>query len=189
MKNNHYKCIVVDPPWDLKFGGPKLSYPDQKRKLDYSTMTPPEISELPIGEWAADNSFLWLWATNGRSYSSKKPILVEAFELMEKWGFRYYTLLTWNKAQGVCPFGPYIITTEHILFGYKGKCGFSKNIMGKMKTEFYAKRGEHSEKPKLFYENIEQYFDSPRLDVFARKRHSGFDAWGNEVEEEDNEND
>ena len=37
---------------------------------------------------------MWLWATNSRSKSSGRPILQQAFDLMEKWGFRYYTLIT-----------------------------------------------------------------------------------------------
>ena len=81
---------------------------------------------------------MWLWATNSRSRSSGRPVLQQAFELMEQWGFRYYTLLTWDKATGPCPFGPYQITSEHCLFGYRGKCRFPQRSLGKMKTVFAA---------------------------------------------------
>ena len=60
-------------------------------------MTLDEITEVGVPAWAADNSFLWLWATNGRSRSSGLPILQQAFELMGQWGFRYYTIITWDK--------------------------------------------------------------------------------------------
>ncbi len=106
---------------------------------------------------------------------------MQAFDLMEHWGFRYYTTLTWDKSTGPCPFGPYQITTEHCLFGYRGKCRFPKASLGKMKTAFSAAVSCHSEKPSYLYQHIEQYFANPRLDVFARRPHSGFDAWGNEV--------
>ena len=51
-----------------------------------------------------------------------------------------------------------------------------------MKTLFSERTKRHSEKPAILYEYIKDYFPSPRLDVFARRRHIGFDAWGDEVE-------
>ena len=178
----HYKCIVVDPPWDQGKTGKRSVRPKQGTSLDYPTMTLDEIAALPVDEWAADESFLWLWATNSRSQSSGKPILVHAFELMEHWGFRYYTLLTWDKSTGPCPFGPYQITTEHCLVGYRGRCLFPKESLGKMKTAFAARTRRHSEKPAILYEHVRRYFDEPRLDVFARRRHQGFEAWGDQAE-------
>ena len=176
-----YKCIVVDPPWDQGKTGKRSVRPNQGTDLDYPTMTRDEIAALPIGEWAAGESFLWLWATNSRSRSSGKPILTLAFELMEYWGFRYYTMLTWDKATGPCPFGPYQITTEHCLFGYRGRCVFPKSSLGKMKTAFSAPVTRHSEKPSLLYDSVRRHFDAPRLDVFARRCHPGFDSWGDEA--------
>ena len=177
-----YKGIVVDPPWDQGKTGKRSARPNQGTDLDYPTMSFKEIADIPIGEWADDEAFLWLWATNSRSRSSDRPILMQAFELMEHWGFRYYTLLTWDKATGPAPFGPFQITTEHCLFGYRGKCRFPKESWGKMKTAFSAPVTRHSEKPSIIYEHANQYFDGPFLDVFARRRHPGFDAWGNEVQ-------
>lgn len=176
-----YKCIVVDPPWDQGKTGKRSVRPNQGTDLDYPTMTRDEIAALPIGEWAAGESFLWLWATNSRSRSSDKPILTLAFELMEYWGFRYYTMLTWDKATGPCPFGPYQITTEHCLFGYRGRCVFPKSSLGRMKTAFSAPVTRHSEKPSLLYDSVRRHFGAPRLDVFARRCHPGFDSWGDEA--------
>lgn len=178
-----YKCIVVDPPWDQGKTGKRSVRPNQGTNLDYPTMNLNQIAAIPVADWADDESFLWLWATNSRSRSSGKPILVQAFELMERWKFRYYTTLTWNKATGPCPFGPYQITTEHCLFGYRGRCAFPKESLGKMKTAFSAPVTRHSEKPSVLYEHISNYFDGPFLDVFARRRHPSFDAWGDEVHE------
>jgi len=178
-----YRAIVVDPPWDQGKTGIRSVRPNQGPTLDYPTMTQNEILRgARIDEWAADNAFLWLWATNSRSRSSGRPILLQAFELMEAWGFRYYTMLTWSKRTGPCPFGPYQITTEHCLFGYRGKCRFPKQSLGGMKTLFESPPARHSEKPTLLYEHIRAHFPTPRLDVFARRRHRGFDAWGDEAE-------
>jgi N6-adenosine-specific RNA methylase IME4 len=41
---------------------------------------------------------------------------------------------------------------------------------------------EHSEKPVIFYEIIEEMYDhGPRLELFARRTRAGWDAWGNEA--------
>ena len=180
-----YRSIVVDHPWDQGKTGLRSVRPNQGRMLDYPTMTQDEIFQaVQLDEWAAEDAFIWLWATNSRSRSSGKPILQQAFELLDLWGFRYYTMLTWSKGTGPCPFGPYQITTEHCLFGYRGKCKFYKRSLGKMKTMFETGTKKHSEKPTVLYENIRRYFPAQRLDVFARRRHEGFDGWGNEAEQE-----
>ena len=151
-------------------------------------MTPGEIAALPIPKIAEDNAFLWLWVTNSRSKSSGRPIIQQGFDLLEHWGFRYNTTVTWSKGTGPCPFGPYQITTEHILFAYRGKFEIPKKSMGKMKTIFLTDPARHSEKPAVFYENVRNNFEGPRVDLFARRRHEGFYAWGNQVEDEVQEN-
>ncbi len=177
-----YRSIVVDPPWDQGKTGLRNVRPNQGVVLDYPTMTQEEIFRcVPLSRWAAEDAFIWLWATNSRSRSSGKPVLRQAFELLDLWGFRYYTMLTWSKGTGPCPFGPYQITTEHCLFGYRGKCKFSKHSLGKMKTMFETSATRHSEKPAVLYEHIRRYFPSRRLDVFSRRAHEGFDSWGDEA--------
>ena len=39
----------------------------------------------------------------------------------------------------------------------------------------------HSEKPAKFY-GLVKSLGEPRIDLFARKKRSGWDCWGNEVE-------
>ena len=183
IQSGNYRCIVIDPPWDQGKTGLRSVRPNQGKDLDYPTMILDDIAAIPIVKWAANDAFIWLWATNSRSRSSGRTILQQAFELLDRWGFRYYTLITWDKGNGPCPFGPYRITTEHCLFGYRGKCEFSKESMGSLQTLFAAPSKRHSEKPDVFYELINQHFPQPRLDVFARRRHRGFDAWGDEISE------
>ncbi len=175
-----YKVLVIDPPWPQGKTGKRDVRPNQTTTLDYPTMTKLELIELPVKEWAAENSFLWLWATNSKDQKTKEPILKMAFELMEEWGFKFYTMITWDKKTGPCPFGPYQITTEHILFGYKGTCKFSKESLGKMKTCFTESSTLHSVKPNSFYETISKHFSGPRIDIFSRQKRTGFDGWGNE---------
>ncbi|HLW07521.1 MAG TPA: MT-A70 family methyltransferase [Marinilabiliaceae bacterium] len=175
-----YKVLIIDPPWNQGKTGKRAVRPNQGTKLDYPTMSKQELLQLPVSDWAEDQSFLWLWATNSKDRKTKEPILKTAFDLMEAWGFNYYTLITWNKRTGPCPFGPYQIITEHVLFGYKGKAEFDKNTLGKMQTLFTESPTVHSAKPDSFYQRINELFPGDKLDVFARQVRDGFDGWGNQ---------
>lgn len=136
---------------------------------------------MPIPDWSdPDQSFLWLWATNSKDKRTREPVLSMAFDLMERRGFGFYTMITWDKKTGPYPSGPYQITTEHVLFGYRGKAVFDRQILGTMKTCFTAKPGAHNSKPESFYQEIARLFPGPRLDVFARQRRPSYDGWGNE---------
>ena len=178
--NKKYKCIVVDPPWNQGKTGKRSVRPNQGTTLDYPTMSKEELLRLPIEKWSDNNCFLWLWATNSKDRITKEPILKIAFDLIEEWGFKFYTIITWNKKTGPCPFGPYQIITEQVLFAYKGTAKFERNSLGKLQTMFTESATAHSVKPNSFYTEICKYFDTPRLDVFARQRREGFDGWGNE---------
>ncbi len=176
-----YKVIVVDPPWNQGKTGKRKVRPNQTTTLDYPTLSKEELLKLPIGQWATkEQSFLWLWATNSKDRNTGEPILKMSFELMERWGFKFYTMITWNKRTGPCPFGPYQIVTEHVLFGYKGKAVFNRDCLGKMQTFFTETSTIHSAKPDSFYQQLTEYFEGPRLDVFSRQIRDGYDGWGNE---------
>jgi len=175
-----YHVLVVDPPWNQGKTGRRKVRPHQGTVLDYPTLSKGELLALPIPQWAADQAYLWLWATNSKDRHSGEPILAMAFDLMAAWGFQYYTLITWHKRTGPCPFGPYQIITEHVLFGYRGKALFPKSCWGKLQTCFSETPTHHSTKPASFYRQIAALFPGERLDVFARQVHPGFDGWGNE---------
>ena len=139
-----------------------------------------DLMKLPVQDWADDNAFLWLWATNSKDKKTKEPVLKTSFDLISHWGFNFYTMITWNKRTGPCPFGTYQIVTEHILFCYRGTAKFKKESLGKMQNIFTESSSAHSVKPASFYQEICKYFDGPRLDVFARQVRPGFDGIGNE---------
>lgn len=175
-----YRVIVIDPPWNQGKTGKRSARPNQSTLLDYPTMSKEDLINLPVNDWADDQCFLWLWATNSKDKNTKEPILYTAFDLLKHWGFEFYTLITWNKKTGPCPFGPYQVVTEHLLFAYKGKAIFDRSVLGKMQTIFTETPTAHSVKPQSFYEQIAALFPGPRLDVFARQKRPGFDGWGNE---------
>jgi len=143
------------------------------RDLPYKVMTNKEIENFEIDKFADTECDLFLWTTNG-----KLPI---AFRVMDKWGFHYSNLMVWNKQDGLCHNGFHNVL-EFVLYGYKGRNGL--DYKNPLKPYFEAKRWKHSEKPSLFYAKLLKVTSAPRIDIFARKRHFGFDAYGDQVEKQ-----
>jgi hypothetical protein len=48
------------------------------------------------------------------------------------------------------------------------------------RLDFAAPRREHSRKPEEFYALVREVSPGPRLDVFSREPHEGFEQYGNE---------
>lgn len=175
-----YSAIVVDPPWNQGKTGKRKVRPNQGLELDYPTLSKEELMQLPVDKLGKEDSFLFLWTTNSKDKKTGEPFLKMSFDLMEEWGYNFYTMITWDKKTGPCPFGPFQIVTEYVLFGYRGKCTFKKDKLGFMKNIFSESITAHSVKPQSFYDAIAEMTDGKRLDIFARQTRKGFDGWGNE---------
>lgn len=197
----HYQCLLVDPPWP-EHGGGKI-----KRGADrhYPLMSVREIAALPVGELAADDAHLWLWATGN--------YLADAIDCGRAWGFRYVNFRPWVKAHSyqtddggvriltepevICFEGSRLVTmpqtpglgqymrcdAEILLLFVRGKLPLPSY---KPRQTIYAPRGRHSAKPACVYADIERMSPGPRLEMFARARREGWAAWGNEVESDIN---
>lgn len=155
---NKYRTILADPPYPQKMTGKYSIRPKRNKRLPYPSMTLEEIKKLPIKELSEQGCHLWLWTTN--------QFLKESFEIMNSWGFKYLTTITWVKPSGLGNW--FISRTQHCLFGYKEKCQFNKARY--RPTVFFANVEKHSEKPKEFYKLIESISDKKRLELFARKK-------------------
>lgn len=162
-----YQTIVIDPPWDYEGSGFRNC---RVPSVPYATMTIDEIAALPVGDLAEANAHLYLWTTN--------LFLPKSFALLEPWGFRYATLLTWTKPQPVLSHY-FLSRTEHIIFGVKGSLPLARRdaenhiIGGRPKM--------HSTKPDAFYQLVESCSPGPWLELFARRSRPGWVAWGAEV--------
>lgn len=176
--NKKYKIIYADPPWQYSDKGSNGAAENH-----YRTMRFEEICKLPINKIADSNCVLFLWTTY--------PMLREAMELMEAWGFHYKTIgfqwLKQNKSGKGWFFGLGRWTrgnTEPCLIGLKGKpkrksCSVSQLIESPL--------SRHSEKPAIVRDKIVELMgDNLRIELFARQKVEGWDCWGNEVAEEDN---
>jgi N6-adenosine-specific RNA methylase IME4 len=164
-----YPVVVIDPPWDWGDEGDADQF--GRGRPTYGTMGYEELAAQPVGAHAAADSHLYLWITN-RS-------LPKGFGLLEAWGFRYVTTLTWCKPH----FGMgnyYRGQTEHVLFGVRGSLPLLRHDRG---TWFEAPRpGGHSTKPDVFYELVEECSPGPWLEMFNRGgARPGWAAWGAEA--------
>lgn len=161
-----FPTIVIDPPWDWGDEGDQ----DQlgRARPDYHTLSFNELLELPVDKLSLPDAHIYLWITN-RS-------LPKGFALLEKWGFRYITCLTWVKPS--FGMGNYFRgQTEQVLFGVKGSLPLKRKDVG---TVFNAPRGTngHSSKPVEFYGIVESCSHSPYLEMFSRVSRDGWVAWG-----------
>jgi len=174
-----YQIIYADPPWKYN------SRANHKTRFrggacgHYSLMSMEKIKSLPINKITDKNCALFLWTTF--------PYLKEQLEVFESWGFKFKTLgfawLKTNKNNGFPFFGVGYYTKSNMelcLLGIKGKM---KPITNKISQIIIAPRKEHSRKPNEIRDKIVELFgDLPRIELFAREKVKGWDAWGNEFE-------
>lgn len=171
-----FKTIVADPPWFERGSGRIKRGADRHYKL---MKTSDIIALAPHVRDLADpgGCHLYLWTTNNH--------LHDAIHVMEAWGFRYVTIITWVKDRmGLGQY--YRGLTEHCLFGVRGKVPY-KILDGKRQqglTAFNASKREHSRKPEEMRDMIETVSYSPYLEMFARPPHPrGWATWGIEADE------
>lgn len=168
-----YNVIYADPPWSYKnknTGGTMKSGAESK----YPTMTLDEICNLPIKDISEKDSVLFLWAT--------VPLMPEAFQVLNAWGYNYKTMLTWRKVMSLGMGFWFRGQCEHLLLGVKGSV---KAFRLQEPNFIQSKVGKHSEKPQEFRELIERATSNmeniKRIELFARSKSKGWDTWGNEV--------
>lgn len=173
MRSKRYNIIYADPPWSFNFHKRGLK---DKSHL-YQTMKAQDIVGLPIKELVSDDCVLFLWVMN-----SEIPL---ALDVIDSWGFKYKTVaFTWVKTtKNTYHFGGGNWTRsnpEICLLATKGK---PKRMSASVRNLCISPLREHSRKPDEVRDAIVQLCgDLPRVELFARQQHPGWDVWGNEVE-------
>ena len=164
---------VDTPPWRY-----------EQRKVQgaaenhYSTMSIDELCALPVPELAAKDCALFLWATF--------PQLSEALHLIRAWGFRYKTVaFVWLKRNRKSPSWFYGMgywtrsNAEICLLATKGK---PKRQSAGVHQFIISPIEQHSKKPDEARNKILALMGNlPRVELFARQKTPGWDAWGNEI--------
>lgn len=177
--NKKYPIVYCDPPWNFRTYSDKGK---EKKSAEnhYPTMTKKQIQDLDIPSICEKDCALIMWITF--------PCMEEALELLKKWGFTYKTnLFTWiklNKKADTLMWGCGYYTranAEICILATRGKP--LKRMSRSVHQVIMSKVREHSRKPDEARERIVQLFgDLPRIELFARQKHEGWDSWGNEVE-------
>jgi N6-adenosine-specific RNA methylase IME4 len=157
-----YRVIVADPAWPYDVDTPD---PRDRATHPYAQMSLAEIAALDVASIAAADSVLWLWTTNFH-------LLNGALEVIDRWGFKPITMLTWAKdkpGHGAWLRG----ATEHCILATRGTPTVELTTES---TLLHAPVGRHSEKPSEFFALVERLCPAPRYaELFSRRRYS--DKW------------
>ncbi len=176
--NKKYNIIYADPPWPYK---DKALAGNRGACCKYDVMEQKDIKDLPVKDISSDNCVLFMWVT--------MPKLNECFDVISSWGFEYKTCaFTWIKQNKV---------NNNTLFWGMGRwtranpelCliatkGNPKRVSAAVHSVIMSPIERHSKKPDIVRNKIvELCGDLPRIELFARQKTEGWDAFGNEVDE------
>lgn len=179
LPDKKYQVIYADPPWAYLWGTGKDggNFAPEKH---YPTMSTDEICDLPIKNLRDKNCALFMWTT--------MPTLPDGLRVLAAWGFKYKTCaFTWVKITkaGFPLAGMGSYTKSNAELCLLGMRGHIKSIDKTVPQIIMARRMGHSVKPPETRDRIVRLFgDVPRIELFARQRISGWDAWGNETPDE-----
>jgi len=158
-----YATILADPPWDVQQGGGHGAI------NHYRLMSVDQIKALPVAGLAKPDAHLWLWTTNAA--------LEQAYGVVRAWGFEPRSLLTWFKPY--MGLGVYLRNcTEQLIFATRGKAPI---LVRNQPNWLFALRQDHSHKPEELYEIIQRCSPGPYVELFARRKRTGWDSWGDQV--------
>ena len=173
LPRGRYRVIYADPPW--WYGTPQHSKTEQVATLGthYPSMKTGAICDLPVGDMAADNAVLFLWATS--------PLLFEAKAVIDAWGFTYKASIVWDKV--LHNVGHYVsVRHEFLLICTRGSCLPDSDKLHDSVVSI--ERTAHSAKPEQFRDIIDEMYTpvkGDRLELFARAatpKH--WASWGNQ---------
>ncbi len=187
MISGPYSVILSDCPWQYSDRTPRGGAEKHYRTLPLKEIASFKVNGTLVGDLAAPDCALFLWAT--------WPLLVEALYVIRRWGFDYKgCAFTWVKTTqaGKPAMGLGRMTrgnTEPCLFATRGKpkrvdAGVHQVVLDDTLAEeaVFAPRGPHSAKPPEVRDRIVRLLgDVPRLELFARDRAPGWHAFGNEL--------
>ena len=163
-----FAVIYADPPWRLEVG-----LPDRAAENHYPTMLLEDICALPVADIAHEDAILFLWVTAPKLYDSMKVV--------DAWGFTYRTCMVWAKDK--FGMGYYVRNQhEHLLICKRGEIPTPPEL-ARCSSLVEAPRLEHSAKPPVFYDIIdEMYPELRKIELFSRSPRKGWEAWGNQAE-------
>jgi N6-adenosine-specific RNA methylase IME4 len=174
-----YDLFYSDPPWPQTKGNARACRPKQGKNLDYKTITLSEIDMIhrEFFKQASRNHNVFMWTID--------KYLHEAEIMMKDCGYKLHARIIWDKGNGIAPAFTVRFSHEYLLWFFKP--GYilmpMTEIRGKYNTVISEKSTVHSRKPEAAYEMLENMFPSAKkIELFARQRRDGWDAFGNEMD-------
>nr|WP_052231892.1 MT-A70 family methyltransferase [Methylobacterium sp. ZNC0032] len=168
-----FGVILADPEWKFAAWSDETGM-DRAPDNHYPTSSLDVIASRPVGEIAAENCLLLLWAT--------APMLPEAIEVMAGWGFTYKTNASGHKDRMIT--GYWLRSQhEHLLIGTRGDVPCP--AMGdQWSSVFEFPVTEHSAKPDWAHRFADRFFPNwAKIELNARTAYPGWFAWGAEAPE------
>jgi N6-adenosine-specific RNA methylase IME4 len=173
LPDKKYGVILADPEWRFEVYSRDTGM-DRAADNHYPTSATDAICARPVGDIAAKDCVLFLWAT--------VPMLPDALKVLDAWGFTYKSHCIWKKDRVGTGYW-FRNAHELLLVGTRGDV--PAPAMGDQYTSAIdAPVGEHSAKPEIFLAMIEKYFPTlPKIELNRRgPARPGWDAWGNEAQ-------
>lgn len=161
-----YETVYLDPPW--AYADPTCQ---GAAANEYDTAGVEYLKTLPIAELLVDQAHLWMWITWPKIRDG------HAHRLLKAWDLSWKGEIVWDKDK--MGMGRWLrVQTEVLVLGVKGK---SPRRCDDLRGLYREASKDHSEKPEAFYEMIERFSPGPRIELFARVAHEGWDRWGKEA--------
>jgi N6-adenosine-specific RNA methylase IME4 len=174
LGTTRYNVILADPPWRFE---PYSRETGMDRSADnrYPTIPTAELLDFePMRAAPARDCVLFCWTTT--------PMVPDALTFITTYGFTYRSFYAWAKPGPGHGYWSHRDQVELLLVAMKGNVPAPAPGTQPPQYQIFP-RGEHSEKPDAFADMIAVMFPNvPKLEMFARKKRSGWDVWGNEVE-------
>jgi len=160
-----FEVVTMDPPWNY---GREYDPSGSRVANPYPEMTQSQLLELqpPF----ADDCVIFLWTTH--------QFIWDAKELLDTWGFTYKANLVWDKEK--IGMGAWLrMQCEFCLVGIKGKPTWQNT---RWRDVIREPRRQHSRKPEVFYQMVEEITVGRRLEYFSRGGRPGWEAFGNDTQ-------
>lgn len=173
-----FGLISEDFEWDHQTwseAGKDSRHPSNHYETSSNAHSAEEIHQRTAARFAcaAPDCILWMWTTI--------PHLAIALDVMRLRGFDYRSHYVWRKDRIITGYWSRA-RHEILLIGVKGHIDCPAQGT-QLDSVIDAPLGKHSAKPDAIMEMIERYYPTlPKIELNARKRRAGWQAWGNEIE-------
>ena len=165
--------LVLDPPW--RFASNSDAKPNRNARRHYRCLRDSEIAALPVLDWSAPASILFMWTT--------APMLERSMRVVrEAWPrFRYTSHFVWPKDRIAT--GYWIRNQHEICLLYRRGAFPCPRPAPFGSSLIDGAQREHSRKPDSLQDRIDAVWPEARkAELFARQSRPGWIAWGNEID-------